>query len=133
MNLGTIVSETSITNDKVFFYFDSNTYGKVRRKIDFDSPHTSKAAAQLGITFNDCITQYLYINKSNKQYFAASGVQQRIVNLRYERHLSHAQDLLKSVYNMRKEIIRKEAQKKSESFRQNSMVNSKTAKQSFYK
>ena len=46
----------TITETSNIIYYREEYNGKlVKRKLDFDSPHTKEAAAQSGVTFEDCI------------------------------------------------------------------------------
>ena len=45
------------------------------------------------------------------EYFIEPGLNQRIINLRFERHEAHTNDLLKSVLNLRKGTIKRKNQK----------------------
>ena len=41
--------------ERCLFYYEYDSGRKIRHKLNFDSPHTSEAALQLGVSFNDCI------------------------------------------------------------------------------
>jgi hypothetical protein len=41
--------------DRTLYYIEFEAGRKIRRKVDFNSPRTTKAAAQIGLTFDDCI------------------------------------------------------------------------------
>ncbi len=46
------------TADRVVAYLECDTGRTIRHRLDFDSPRTVEAAAQLGITFEDCAKKY---------------------------------------------------------------------------
>ena len=52
------ISEQEELYDKTISYYEFNAGRKIKRKLDFNSPRTSEAAAQLGLTFKDCLTKY---------------------------------------------------------------------------
>ena len=43
------------TPSKTIYYFEYNAGRRIRHKMDFNSPRTCEAAAQLGLTFSDCL------------------------------------------------------------------------------
>ncbi len=49
---------TKDSPQRVAIYVEHNGTRFVRHRLDFNSPRTSEAAAQLGITFGDCVKRY---------------------------------------------------------------------------
>jgi hypothetical protein len=83
--------------ERVAVLVESNGSRFIRYRLNFDSPRTSEAAAQLGITFADCL-------KRPKENFFVPGVDEKIAQLRYDHHCLRVQDSLKSVRDLRNEI-----------------------------
>ncbi len=44
--------------ERIAVLLESNGNRFIRQRLNFDSPRTSEAAAQLGITFEDCLKRY---------------------------------------------------------------------------
>ena len=50
---------TATLVDKCLYYNEWNAGKETSHKLDFDSPRTMEAAAQLGINFDDCLPKYI--------------------------------------------------------------------------
>ena len=50
--------EISNQQDRFIYYIEYESGKRIRHKLDFNSPRTKEAAAQLGITFEDCVKKY---------------------------------------------------------------------------
>jgi hypothetical protein len=48
-----------VAKDRVVMYVEHNGSRYIRHMLNFDSPRTAEAAAQLGITYEDCLKKYL--------------------------------------------------------------------------
>lgn len=53
-------STHDLSEEKLVFYVEQVRGHYYRHKMDFNSPRTLEAAAQLGITYEDCIKKYLF-------------------------------------------------------------------------
>ena len=45
----------SEVQDQVLCYYEYDAGRRIRRKLNFGTPRTTEAAAQLGVTFADCV------------------------------------------------------------------------------
>jgi len=50
--------ERENSHDRIAVLIESNGSRFIRYRLNFDSPRTAEAAAQLGITFEDCMKRY---------------------------------------------------------------------------
>jgi len=83
---------------------ESNAIKCSRIKIDFNTPRTQEAASQLSISFKDCV-------KRQKSEFFEETTDERIAQLAYERHCMRVADNIKEIYQMRREIVKKQKKK----------------------
>jgi len=63
---------TSQLNPQQVVYVEICGIKKIKHLIDFDSPHTKNAAKMLGLTINECLKRYFYLNNKiieTKQIF----------------------------------------------------------------
>ena len=43
---------------RILFFIDYDSGKRIKYRLDFNSPRTKKAAGQLGLTYEDCLTRY---------------------------------------------------------------------------
>lgn len=103
------MSETvNIEQPRILAFIDYDSGKRIRYKLDFNSPRAKKAAAQLGITYEDCITRFGFYSPlllhRQKHSFLGPNVDERISQLRYEHHCKRVQDALKAIYEVRRDI-----------------------------
>lgn len=54
-NNASVQDTTTEVVEKTLCYYEFDSGRKIRRRLNFASPRTSEAAAQLGVTFSDCV------------------------------------------------------------------------------